>query len=107
MATTQTQTLQVTCINVAISSSGHEAITHLGGANWRWTKGEVIAELESPYPRYAFYTYDGVRYAWIRVRTGANGNKYVQTEADGRWTNNLLSLPICHNESVPKNKSER
>jgi len=28
-----------------------------------------------------------------RVRTSQNGTKFLQTYADGRWTDNLLNLP--------------
>jgi len=31
--------------------------------------------------------------AFLRVRTSVNGIKYVQTYADGIWSDNLLALP--------------
>ena len=31
--------------------------------------------------------------AYLRVRQTANGSKYVQTYADGIWSDNLLALP--------------
>lgn len=33
--------------------------------------------------------------ARCQVRTSVNGTKFLQTVSDGRWTDNLLSLPKC------------
>lgn len=33
--------------------------------------------------------------AWLVVRISTFGNKYVQTQADGHLTDNLLSLNEC------------
>jgi len=94
MSTTQskTQTAQVTCITKADRTSTHEGITHLGGEGWQWTRAQVIAAIENK--SWAFYTNVGGQTAWVRVVQGPYG-KYVQTYANGRWTNNLLSLPEC------------
>jgi hypothetical protein len=94
-STTRSTAVQVTCVTVAIGNSGHEGITHLGGPGGLWTKAEVIAALESPYPRYSFYTEVNGRVAWVGVRTGQYG-KYLQTYADGYWNNNLLALARCY-----------
>jgi hypothetical protein len=95
VSTTQTQTVQVTCVTVAPGSSGHEAITHLGGSGWRWTKAQVIAGLESPTRRYSFFTQIKGKTAWVKVVDGPYG-KYVQTWADGYPNNNLLELQRCY-----------
>lgn len=41
------------------------------------------------------YVADGANKVWCEVRTNSNGTKFLQTVADGRETNNLLSLPEC------------
>lgn len=87
--------VQVTCIILASSNAGHEGITHLGGDGWRWTREQVIAEIESPNCRYAFYTKVNGKVGWIGVRSGPYG-KYLQTHADGYWNNNLLALARCY-----------
>jgi hypothetical protein len=33
--------------------------------------------------------------AYLYVRTSQSNNKFVQTYADSRYTNNLLNLPEC------------
>src|SRR4051794_29736391 len=87
------QDVQVTCINKPHRDSPHEAITHLGGANWRRTRQQVVDAIEVE--RYRFYTFVGGKRADLAVRISANGTKYVQTHADGYWNNNLLALPEC------------
>ncbi len=83
---------QVTCINKADRTSSHEGITHLGGSGWRWTRAEVIASIEAR--TNTFYTQVSGKRADIHVVNGARG-KYVQTYADGVWSNDLLALPEC------------
>lgn len=83
---------QVTCINKQPRASSHEGITHLGGANWRWTRQQVIESIRARTNTF-FTMVDGKR-ADIGVVDGPHGS-HVQTYADGRWNNNLLSLPEC------------
>jgi hypothetical protein len=85
-------TLRVTCVNKRDRLNTHEAITHVGGQGWRWTRQQAIAAIEAG--THALYTYADGKYAWVKVRLGPNG-KYLQTQADGQWTNNLLALPEC------------
>lgn len=92
MVAAATKTVQVTCVNKPNRDSSHEAITHLGGNGWRWTRAQVVSAIENR--TYAFFTSVAGKTAWLVVRQGQNG-KYVQTEADGKLTNNLLSLPEC------------
>jgi hypothetical protein len=33
--------------------------------------------------------------AWVHVRVSPSGRKYLQTQADGYWSNNLLALQEC------------
>jgi hypothetical protein len=86
---------QITCINKADRQSTHEGITHLGGAGRKWTRDQVIASIEAR--SNTFFVTDGQgRRADVKVvDPGGGRRKYVQTYADGRWTNNLLSLPEC------------
>ena len=70
----------------------HETITHLGGANWQATVAEVIDHIETK--RYQFYVRGpSGKVAIVGVRIMSNGRKMLQTYADRRWDNNLLSLP--------------
>ncbi len=85
-------TLQVTCVNKPDRNSPHEHITHLGGRSWRLTVQDVIASIENR--TNTFYTDDGRKRAVVQVRV-RNGRKFVQTQADGDWTNNLLELDTC------------
>lgn len=83
---------RVTCINKQPRHNPHEGITHLGGKTWRWTRQEVINSIRAG--TNTFYTsVDGKR-ADIEIVEGPNG-PYLQTRADGRLNNNLLSLPEC------------
>ena len=84
--------VKVTCINKQDRENPHEGITHLGGRTWKWTRDEVIASIESE--TNTFYTEKNGLRADIGVVNGKNG-KYVRTHANGKWTDNLLSLPEC------------
>lgn len=83
---------QVTCITKPNRDSTHEAITHLGGANWRWTAQEVIASIEAK--TNTFYTLVGGKRADVGVVNGTHG-KYLRTYADNQWNDNLLALAEC------------
>ncbi len=84
--------VQITCINKNPRDNSHEGITHLGNSTGKWTRAEVIGWIENK--QHTFYTLvNGVR-ADIGVVAGSHG-KYLQTHADGRWTNNLLALSEC------------
>lgn len=85
--------LRVTCVNKPDRNSPHEAITHLGGPDWRDTRQNVVRAIENN--THSFYTYVGGKEAQLYVRTSANGTKFVQTISDGRWSDNLLALPEC------------
>lgn len=83
---------QVTCINKANRESRHEAVTHLGGSGWRWTRQEVINSINNK--SNTFYTLVAGKRADIGVVDGPNG-QFVRTYADDVWTDNLLALPEC------------
>jgi hypothetical protein len=84
--------VQVTCINKLPRDNTHEGITHLGGSGWRWTRQQVIDSIEAK--TNTFYTYVAGNRGDIGVVNGPNG-KYLRTYADGKWNDNLLSLPEC------------
>lgn len=84
--------VQVTCIRKNPRNNTHEGITHLGGYKWEWTRQQVVDSINNK--TNTFYTMkDGVR-AEIGVVKGENGS-YVRTYANGKWTDNLLSLNEC------------
>lgn len=90
---------RIDCINKPDRNSTHEHITHVGGPNpdgngrWRDTVPNVVGFIEATTHR--FYTKENGVVAWVYVRTGPSGRKYLQTQADGVWTNNLLALKEC------------
>jgi hypothetical protein len=85
--------VQVTCINKPDRNSAHEAITHLGGTNWRWTRADVISSIEAR--TNTFYTNVNGKRADVGVVKGETG-KYVRTYADGYYNNDLLALAECN-----------
>jgi len=84
--------VQVTCINKQPRDNTHEGITHLGGSGWRWPRQQVIESIEAK--TNTFYTKVSGNRGDIGVVNGPNG-KYLRTYADGKWNDNLLSLPEC------------
>ena len=83
---------RLTCINKQPRNNPYEGITHLGGADWKWTRQQVIDSIEAK--TNTFYTNtSGVR-ANIGVVDGPNG-KYLRTYANSNWNDNLLALPEC------------
>lgn len=85
--------LQVTCVTKPHRDSPHEAITKLGGSGWSFSRESVVSFIKNKI--HTFHTYGGGKKAYLDVRTSASGTEYVQTKADGVWTNNLLSLDEC------------
>jgi len=83
---------QVTCINKQPRQNTHDAITHLGGPTWKWTRQQVIDSINRG--DNTFYTYTAGKRANVAVVNGPNG-QYLRTHADGQWNDNLLSLPEC------------
>ena len=85
--------VQVTCIRKPHPQSPHEHITHLGGVNWHLPRPDVIRRIENKID--TFYTFEGGKRANVLVRREPGKDPYVQTAADGYWTNNLLELNEC------------
>jgi hypothetical protein len=69
----------------------HEHITELGTDTWTRTVAGIISLIEKGD---TFYTLVNGHRAEILPRQGAH-RKYVQTKADGVWSNNLLALQPC------------
>ena len=90
---------QIDCVNKPNRTSPHEHITHVGGpkpdgtGRWKDSVPNVIGFIESGTHR--FYTSVGGATAWVKVRESSAGNKYIQTQADGVWKDNLLALNEC------------
>ena len=84
--------VQVRCINKQPRNDTHEGITHLGGANWKWPRADVIRSIEGQ--TNTFFTMVNGKRADIAVVQGPHG-KYVRTHADGYYNDNLLALMEC------------
>jgi hypothetical protein len=88
--------VRVTCITKPNPLSGHEHITQIGGVGWKWERDAVITSIEAK--TNTFYVVDpltGTR-AYVGVIKPTDGRSpYLRTYADGKWNDNLLSLPQC------------
>lgn len=93
--------IRITCINKDNGNheNPHEAITHLGwtnesnNQNSKNTRLEIVKFIEDGN---VAYVRDLLNHeVHLRVMTSRWGNKFVQTQADGRLTNNLLELLEC------------
>jgi hypothetical protein len=84
--------IQVTCINKQPRDNPYEGIVYLGNSTGKWTRNQVINWIESK--QHTFYTLVAGNRGDIGVVDGPNG-KYLRTYADGKWNDNLLSLPEC------------
>jgi hypothetical protein len=88
--------LLVDCINKKDRNSKHEGITHLGGpgngSRWKDTRAEVIRKIENGTNTY--HTNNKGKKVPVKVR-GTGPDRYVQTQADGVWSDNLLEQSEC------------
>lgn len=89
--------VQIRCINKTDRQSAHERIRAVGGLNgdgsrWKLSLEDAIVGIENG--TYTFYTQvNGVA---VKVIVALNdGRKYLKTENDGLYPNNLLALPEC------------
>ncbi|NDJ59015.1 DUF3892 domain-containing protein [Enterobacteriaceae bacterium 4M9] len=92
--------VRITCITLSDVNSTHEHITHVGSNQFsppgsKWSVAQVVQAIETK--QHTFYVTDsyGKRADVGVVDPGSGGRKYIRTYADGRWNNNLLSLPKC------------
>ena len=93
--------IRITCINKdhGNHANPHEAITTLGWINQQTGQTGLSSRLDI----YNWIEKGGEAIVHDRynntVKVGtavtASGTKYVRTHADGKWTDNLLSLPEC------------
>lgn len=86
---------EIKCINKPHHSSPHEHITHVGGEGWHRTSEDIIKLINDK--RANFYVRDPYSQAvvWVAVVTQTGKRSYLRTHADGKWTDNLLSLNEC------------
>jgi hypothetical protein len=94
--------VRITCINKSggYHADPHHAIERLGwidpetGATGNSSRLEVYDFIKNK--KGAAYVQDPVgNSAYVGARENNNGTRYVQTYADGVWTDNLLALPEC------------
>lgn len=89
---------RVRCINKEDRYNPRERIMHIGGVNpngsaWKLTQEKAIAGIEDG--TWEFFVSVNGKEVSVVVAKGAQGNKYLKTNADGDEPNNLLSLPEC------------
>jgi len=92
--------VRITCITLSDSNAIHEHITHVGSPQFnpqgsKWTVAQVVNAIESKL--HTFHVTDNnqnTAYVGV-VDPGGGKPKYIRTYADGKWNNNLLSLPRC------------
>lgn len=88
---------RISCINKTNRSDPHDSIHSIGGLNgdgtrWKLSQKQAISDIETG--KHSFYVTASGHTVRVIVATH-NGNKYIKTEADGLYPNNLLSLPEC------------
>jgi hypothetical protein len=93
MIATATKTAQVTCINKPNRDSTEEAITHIGGSDWKISVPEAVRLIKNR--EWEFFTLVNGKRAKVERRVSPAGREYLQTHADGYWNNNLLALMEC------------
>ena len=95
--------IRITCIN---KSNGwhedpHHAISYLGwtndadGKTGKSSRLEVYNWLKQSNLNQAYVSDVRGNTAYVGTREHSNGTKFVQTYADGKWTDNLLALKDC------------
>jgi hypothetical protein len=92
--------IRITCINKA---GGNHEDPHLAISTLGWINNETGQTGQSSrIDVYNWLTQGGVAYtqdskgiAYLIPKTSRFGNPFVQTQTDGRTTDNLLRLPEC------------
>jgi hypothetical protein len=89
--------IQITRTELSDGGTTHQHIVRLSwtepstGKSGIWTRAELVTWIEDK--KGHAYTEDTAGHrADVAVRKPERGEKYVQTHADGVWTNNLLAL---------------
>jgi hypothetical protein len=92
---------RITCIR---KSGGYHENPHEAISSMKWKDEDVDTTGESTRDEMWTWITNGnsayVKDAYgnkvsVRAKTKSNGTHYVQTEADGKPTDNLLNLPEC------------
>jgi hypothetical protein len=92
---------RITCIN---KSDGYHENPHEAISTFGWTDDQTGASSKSDRESMWKWVTDGgkayVKYAygnvaWVGAKTNSRGTHYLQTEADGKSTDNLLKLLEC------------
>lgn len=89
---------QITCITKPNVNSAHEHITHVGNSGWsmkRLTVEQVIRDIHSKTNTFFVRDSQGNRANVGVVDASGNRREHIRTYADGKWTDNLLSLGQC------------
>jgi hypothetical protein len=89
--------IKITHVRLSAGGTQHEHITDLkwvgdqDGKVDSSTKAVLVDWIENK--KGTAHTGSGTSRAEVGVVTPAQGSKYLRTYADGKWNNNLLSLP--------------
>jgi hypothetical protein len=93
--------LECTHRRMASSGNGHEHIAYLwwrdGARSDAWTREQMVAYIEQNGDNSVWCPDSrnpGKPGQWVHVNSTGR-TKYVQTIADGRWSDNLLALPTA------------
>lgn len=95
--------IRITCINKSAGwhEDPHHAISNFGwindqnGQTGKSTRIAVYDWLKQNANNRAYVSDSQGNTVYVYPRENANGTKFLQTHADGTWTNNLLALPEC------------
>jgi hypothetical protein len=93
--------VRITCVNKDAGNhfDRHHAITHFGwlnestGATGKSTRLEIYDFLKAGSDAYVVDRRGDKAFLFPRISSA--GTKFVQTQADGVWSDNLLALPEC------------
>jgi hypothetical protein len=83
--------IELRCIKKLIPRGGIEHITHAGNSYGVWARERIIDWIERK--EFEFFTYVDKRFAPVRVRREPGWAAHLCTQVDGKWTEDLLSLP--------------
>ena len=90
--------VRITHRRMSTGGTGHE---HIHSVKWEnqassetgtSTVAEMVDFIDNKHGK--AYTWDGAVRADVGVVKPASGKPYIRTYADGKWTNNLLALPL-------------
>ena len=89
--TPENNLIELRCIKKLIPRGGIEHITHAGNSYGVWSRERIIDWIERN--EFEFFTYVDKRFAPVRVRREPGWAAHLCTQVDGKWTEDLLSLP--------------